>query len=67
MSLPELNRSDDFRTRLQAHLEHPTLRNLILVLIIVNAIVLGLETSAVAMAQFGVLRVRSTPSSSGCS
>jgi voltage-gated sodium channel len=55
MSLPELNRSGDFRARLQERLERPALRNLILVLIIVNAIVLGLETSAAAMAQFGVL------------
>jgi voltage-gated sodium channel len=40
---------------LQAFLERPALQNLILGLIIVNAVILGLETSAVMVARHGAL------------
>jgi voltage-gated sodium channel len=42
-----------WRARLQAWVEHPTVRNTITGLIIVNAITLGLETSDTAMAVAG--------------
>jgi voltage-gated sodium channel len=41
------------REQLQAFVEHPTTQNLILGLILVNAVILGLETSPALMAAYG--------------
>jgi len=41
------------RTRLQAFIEHQHVQNVIIVLILINAVLLGLETSTTVMAQAG--------------
>ena len=45
--------STGWRARLRHGVEHPRTQSLIMALILINAVVLGLETSAAAMAHFG--------------
>jgi voltage-gated sodium channel len=57
MSLPDPSRSGVVRARLRGLLEHPSFQNAILVLILINAVTLGLETSKdITAAYGGVLR-----------
>lgn len=55
MSMPKLAPSNDVRARLSRFLELPRVRAVILALIIINAVVLGLETSASIMRTYGGL------------
>jgi voltage-gated sodium channel len=47
-----------WRERLAATVESPRLQNAIIALILINAVILGLETSATAMARWGELLIR---------
>jgi len=49
--------STGWRPRLQHWIEQPRTQNVIMALILINAVVLGLETSAAAMARFGPLLI----------
>lgn len=55
MSLPDPSRSASVHARLRGLLDHPSFQNLILTLILVNAITLGLETSKDITASYGGL------------
>jgi len=55
MSLPDPSRSASVRARLRGLLDQPSFQNLILALIVINAVTLGLETSKDAMAAYGGL------------
>lgn len=55
MSLPDPSRSASVRARLRGLLDHPSFQNIVLALIVINAITLGLETSKDAMATYGGL------------
>ena len=52
MNMPSVP-STGWLPRLRYWTEHPRTQNLIMALILINAVVLGLETSAAAMARFG--------------
>jgi voltage-gated sodium channel len=54
----QTNRAPHWRTRLAATVEGPRFQNAIIALIVVNAIILGLETSAAAMARWGEMLLR---------
>jgi voltage-gated sodium channel len=53
MALPDPPRSGDVRVRLRGLLERPIVQQVILTLILINAVVLGLETSDSMMAHYG--------------
>lgn len=53
MALPDPPRSGDVRVRLRGLLERPIVQQAILTLILINAVVLGLETSDSMMAHYG--------------
>lgn len=53
MPLPDPSRSGDVRARLRQMLERPYVQHFILALILINAVVLGLETSDTLMADYG--------------
>lgn len=55
MSLPDPSRSASVRARLRGLLDQPSFQNLVLALILINAVTLGLETSKEAMATYGGL------------
>jgi voltage-gated sodium channel len=55
MPLPDPSRSGAVRARLRGLLERPSVQNAILALILINAVVLGLETSKETMATHGTL------------
>ena len=55
MSLPDLSPSKSVRARLRGLLDQPSFQNLVLALILINAVTLGLETSKEAMATYGGL------------
>jgi voltage-gated sodium channel len=55
MALPGPSRSGDVRARLCHLLERPVTQRIILTLILINAVVLGLETSESMMAEYGSL------------
>lgn len=55
MSLPDLSPSKSVRARLRGLLDQPSFQNIILALILINAVTLGLETSKDAMATYGGL------------
>lgn len=53
MALPDPPRSGDVRVRLRGLLDRPIVQQVILTLIMINAVVLGLETSDSMMAHYG--------------